>query len=701
MSSNPSRVAFFKESLSTLHTAATKGFHSLEETAGREVETYRLFELPGDQCYVASRTMYMPDGYSQSIYPEDPDKTLVPVVVHVDVLIFVVDNGPSVAPSNTLVQMLLVRLRQLLNIDKVVQKSFAEYNSKRNFVERVHAVENEALSKHGPFDAHQIHQTGKTGSLEHRQNITAMAEEIQTCLNSGVLYHGKPLEAFRATCDSNFVFDDEKELKNFLSLSESQKAEFSDLSYHPKQTKLLAHLCAIWNVSMDYEHSYYNDYLTICCQNKTSTGSNMDFPTVYKDKYTFATYRNDLGWKGQVLDPFERQPLPDYIRWFSTGGELHYLPYEKRRSFPTGPWDQCPGLFLPTKVLELCCKVFPCPPSDLFQDIGLLAWLSINEVTHFYQTMQEKTELTLSNDRDRFAWSHHQLYRTKSKEELAKLCRDMKIQSNGNKHELVRNLAENSGQCQPHVTTIYNGELDSIPKQSTLLSKFSVGQLRDIFHYHGFYCLGSKEELVLRVLALSHGRFDVTFNREIEGLEDLITVAEGLVMTELKECISEDTSFYRLRSTSICPKAPREASRAAQVGKNILAVRFDKPDDLPKLFERLRNNISVRRECLHDWNESFGSHSKGKQAMHHTPTPADHSYALRSPLAEELHSRVTRVGAQVRVRWSEDDIKGSDWKSGWYRAVVQDYIEDEDQIGIFYDCNWMDVWPVITSGRIH
>ena len=144
-----------------------------------------------------------------------------------DVLIFVVDNAPSVAPSNTLVQMFLVRLRQLLNIDKVVQKSFAEYNSKRNFVERVHAVENEALYKHGRFDSHQIHQTGKTGSLVHKQNITAMAE-IQTCLNSGVLYHGKPLEAFRATCDSNFVFDDEKELKNFLSLSESQEAEFSD-----------------------------------------------------------------------------------------------------------------------------------------------------------------------------------------------------------------------------------------------------------------------------------------------------------------------------------------------------------------------------------------------------------------------------------------------------------------------------------------
>ena len=83
----------------------------------------------------------------------------------------------------------------------------------------------------------------------------------------------------------------------------------------------------------------------------------------------------------------------------------------------------------------------------------------------------------------------------------------------------------------------------------------------------------------MRVLALSHGRFDVTFNREIEGLEDLIIVAEGLVITDLQACISEDTSFYRVRSTSIC-----QASRAAQVGKNILAVPFEKPDDMPKLF---------------------------------------------------------------------------------------------------------------------
>ena len=51
---------------------------------------------------------------------------------------FIVDNGQSEQPSSNLVQMTLVRLCDFLNLDKVVQVSFAEYQSKRNFVERVH-----------------------------------------------------------------------------------------------------------------------------------------------------------------------------------------------------------------------------------------------------------------------------------------------------------------------------------------------------------------------------------------------------------------------------------------------------------------------------------------------------------------------------------------------------------------------------------
>ena len=50
-------------------------------------------------------------------------------------LLFVVDNGPSEAPANPLVQICLVRLLRLLGWDKIGQISFAEYHSKRNPVE--------------------------------------------------------------------------------------------------------------------------------------------------------------------------------------------------------------------------------------------------------------------------------------------------------------------------------------------------------------------------------------------------------------------------------------------------------------------------------------------------------------------------------------------------------------------------------------
>ena len=48
-------------------------------------------------------------------------------------------------PSSPMVQMCLPRLLHFLNLEKVTQVSFAEYHSKRNFVERVHAEENSVI----------------------------------------------------------------------------------------------------------------------------------------------------------------------------------------------------------------------------------------------------------------------------------------------------------------------------------------------------------------------------------------------------------------------------------------------------------------------------------------------------------------------------------------------------------------------------
>ena len=59
----------------------------------------------------------------------------------------IVDNGPGEQPPS-LLKMLLVRL---LKLESACQVRYGKYHSKRNFVERVHAHENSALSRHGPF----------------------------------------------------------------------------------------------------------------------------------------------------------------------------------------------------------------------------------------------------------------------------------------------------------------------------------------------------------------------------------------------------------------------------------------------------------------------------------------------------------------------------------------------------------------------
>lgn len=108
-----------------------------------------------------------------------------------------------------------------IEIEKISQRSFAEYNSKRNFVERVHAAENTALSRHGAFDSKQIHANPQPGTKEHLENMERMAEDVKNCL-SQARFAGKFLECYGGI-GGNGIFSDEERLKEFLTFSEEKK----------------------------------------------------------------------------------------------------------------------------------------------------------------------------------------------------------------------------------------------------------------------------------------------------------------------------------------------------------------------------------------------------------------------------------------------------------------------------------------------
>ena len=142
--------------------------------------------------------------------------------------------------------------------------SFAEYHSKRNFVERVHATEDKLLSRHGPFSSSEVHNNRniQPGSKQHVDNMEKMTENVINCLSQGH-YDGKSLEAFRGVKDERFLFNDELQLKDFLSRTEEAKDK-CDLNYTiQKQSPLLPELVAVWNIDENFKGKYIDDYKTL------------------------------------------------------------------------------------------------------------------------------------------------------------------------------------------------------------------------------------------------------------------------------------------------------------------------------------------------------------------------------------------------------------------------------------------------------
>ena len=105
--------------------------------------------------------------------------------------------------SITLVKMLLVRLLKYLGLKKMCQVSFAEYHSKRNPVECIHATEEKALSKHAPSESprHEPH------TPEQKEEMVAIAEEVRIVF-SQAKFAGQPTTwGINESFESKYVED--------------------------------------------------------------------------------------------------------------------------------------------------------------------------------------------------------------------------------------------------------------------------------------------------------------------------------------------------------------------------------------------------------------------------------------------------------------------------------------------------------------
>lgn len=600
-----------------------------------------------------------------------------------EVFIFVVDNGPSEAPASTIIQMLLARLVKFLNLDKAVQRSFAEYLSKRNFVERCHAAENKGLERHEPFSSKQINPSAVPGTDAHKENMEKMATDVRAAID-GTMFNKEPTRCFRGVGD-RLVFNDEEGLKYFSSLCNDRK-ELCDMHYSAVNNGIYGYLVQNWGVEENFTGNYADDYRSL-----KSDAS--------RCKYSVLVYRQDDKWRGKMQEKFEREPIPDLLRFEHTRA-MHYLPYEVRRDLPVGEWDGITQLFLPSDILDLAQKVFyPKPSQDILSTTAFLAWIPRHQAEEFYTCGSKDAELLAEEDNSKEFWSKHSLLIKNTREELVAICSSKKLLETGKKHELVERIVKATegesswkGSCD-----IYSRSLSQVPSSVAQLNKQPVRFLRAVLRFHGFCPLGTKDELIIRVGLLKGGQIQTAFSRERMELVKRISILRDIY--KLLDQEKETKLYVHKRRTFGSDGAVLSTRDKCGLKKVVHEDKLDVQGTVSDILDRLEQSLLKLENAA---VEKIGRSVKSRKEMSPAPSKRRKYQAseeepsrkstrekqrpkkLEEGWVAEERELITKVGARIHVLWTENELRGTKFKPGWYEGEVQQYDDDNDVIRVLY-----------------
>ena len=269
-------------------------------------------------------------------------------------------------------------------------------------------------------------------------------------------------------------------------------APLSLTEYEAVDNVLFQSLVIAWGLKDAYGGKYIEDFKPL--YNKYCTKI-----TAHRDKYTICIVTPEADIVASM--PNVIQPIPDYLRWLKTN-ELHHLHLSERVKIRSGLWDEMPGLFLPSTIMDFVFRLLHySPPDDIVLLIALLVWIPPSEVIAYLKMKKDEMIATIDGDQERERWKNHLLYTDNSKNDLQQMCRKQHIPvpCGYTKHNLVKLISEKNGEDQPPPIILYAGNLQKVPQTIQALSRQSAAHLRAILHYLNFPAVGLKDEISVSI----------------------------------------------------------------------------------------------------------------------------------------------------------------------------------------------------------
>ncbi|XP_066925406.1 uncharacterized protein [Clytia hemisphaerica] len=267
---------------------------------------------------------------------------------------------------------------------------------------------------------------------------------------------------------------------------------------------------------------------------------------------------------------------------------------------------------------------------------------------------------------------NQKLYK-KTKNELAKMCTENKINVNGTtKVDIALALLQHEGidtkQFKTSTSFQYNGDLSKIPVLSSQVRDLGIASLKTILQHHNLPTQKNKDQLVLDVCLLRSGRKHVINKEKKLSLSKLIEVAESIMSHQRSLNVVLPPSRKRRHSTPtqsiLSSKSPRAMASAYPI---YTESKIELPPNITKL-----SMASILKPLKEDIQASL-------RPDDNEISPSVNISPVNTSISDEYEA-FFEIGAKVAVRWKKDQ----GWKSGWFVAFVQDYDMMNDWIKVEY-----------------